>query len=119
RAFDLNPFLRAQTFQLGIGLFHLCLNLIWAILQAHRGHKTTEGSLTYFFVLLGKAQLGGKKPDYHSLWAALMQILDGLILDSWRIECGSASLATFAASTPTAEQILVIADKILSEHVMP
>ncbi|KAF7343538.1 hypothetical protein MSAN_01974300 [Mycena sanguinolenta] len=119
RAFDLNPFLRAQVFQLGIGLFHLCLNLIWAILHSHRGHENTEGSLNYFFVLLGKARLGGKAPDYHSLLAAFMQILDGLLLDAWRIQCGSTSLSAFAATKPTKEQILSTADKILSEHVMP
>ncbi|KAJ7690874.1 hypothetical protein B0H17DRAFT_935528, partial [Mycena rosella] len=82
RAFDMNPFLRAQVFQLRIGLLHLCLNLIWIILQLHRGHETTEGSLAYFFVILEKARLGGKYPDNHSLLAAFMQILDGLLLDS-------------------------------------
>ncbi|KAJ6550618.1 hypothetical protein DFH09DRAFT_1319795 [Mycena vulgaris] len=65
RAFDMNPFLRAQIFQLGIGLFHLCLNLIWALLNTHRGHETVEGSLSYFFMILDKARLGGKHPDYH------------------------------------------------------
>ncbi|KAJ7659847.1 hypothetical protein B0H17DRAFT_954562 [Mycena rosella] len=119
RAFDMNPFLRAQVFQLGIGLFHLCLNLIWAILQSHRGHETTEGSLAYFFVILEKARLGGKHPDYHSLLAAFMQILDGLLLDSWRLECGSPTLAAFAASKPTDEQILAIADRILADRATP
>ncbi|KAJ7914007.1 hypothetical protein B0H13DRAFT_1712280 [Mycena leptocephala] len=106
-------------FQLGIGLFHLCLNLIWGILHTHRGHENTEGSLSYFFVVLEKARLGGKHPDYHSLLAALMQILDGLLLDAWRLECGSANLTAFTATKPTTEQILAIADRILSEHAMP
>ncbi|KAJ7107876.1 hypothetical protein C8R44DRAFT_940816 [Mycena epipterygia] len=88
------------VFQLSIGLFHLCLNLIWAILHIHRGHETLEGSLSYFFVILEKARLGGKHPDYHSLLAALMQILDGLLLDAWRLECGSATLSAFAATNP-------------------
>ncbi|KAJ7803561.1 hypothetical protein B0H14DRAFT_3091955 [Mycena olivaceomarginata] len=107
------------VFQLGIGLFHLCLNLIWAVLHSHRGHETTEGSLAYFFVLLGKARLGGKHPDYHSLLAALMQILDGLLLDALQIECGFPSLSAFANSKPTSEQILAIADRVLEEHAMP
>ncbi|KAJ7211405.1 hypothetical protein GGX14DRAFT_362904 [Mycena pura] len=119
RAFDMNTFLRAQVFQLGIGLFHLCLNLIWAVLHSHRGHETTEGSLAYFFVILEKARLGGKHPDYHSLLAAFMQILDGLLLDAWRLECGSANLSGFAATKPTPEQILAMADRILSTHAMP
>ncbi|KAJ7443987.1 hypothetical protein FB451DRAFT_1189776 [Mycena latifolia] len=107
RTFDLNAFLHAQVFQLGIGLFHLCLNLIWAILHSHRGHETIE------------ARLGGKHPDYHSLLAALMQILDGLLLDAWRLECGSTSLSAFAATKPTPEKILVIADRILANHGTP
>ncbi|KAJ7078342.1 hypothetical protein C8R44DRAFT_654613 [Mycena epipterygia] len=119
RAFDVNPFLRAQVFQLGIGLFHLCLNLIWAVLNSHRGHESVEGSLSYFFVVLEKARLGGKKPDYHSLLAALMQILDGLLLDAWRLECGAANLTAFAAKEPTAEQILTIADRIIANHATP
>ncbi|KAJ7120380.1 hypothetical protein C8R44DRAFT_877810 [Mycena epipterygia] len=43
RAFDVNPFLRAQVFQLGIGLFHLCRNLIWVVLNSHRSHESVEG----------------------------------------------------------------------------
>ncbi|KAJ7455167.1 hypothetical protein FB451DRAFT_1049047 [Mycena latifolia] len=119
RAFDLNPFLRAQVFQLGIGLFHLSLNLIWAILHSHRGHETIEGSLSFFFIVLQKARLGGKHPDYHSLFAALMQILDGLLLDAWRLECGSTSLSAFAATKPTPDKILVIADRIVANHATP
>ncbi|KAJ7445336.1 hypothetical protein FB451DRAFT_1055712 [Mycena latifolia] len=110
---------RRFVFQLGIGLFHLCLNLIWAVLQSHRGHETTEGSLAYFFVILEKARLGGKHPDYHSLLAALMQILDGLLLDAWRLECGFPNLAALAASNPSAEQILIIADRIMSNRATP
>ncbi|KAK7041186.1 hypothetical protein R3P38DRAFT_2768556 [Favolaschia claudopus] len=119
RAQDLNPFLRAQVFQLGIGLFHLCLNLVWALLHAHRGHETIEGSLSYFFVLLEKTRLGGKHPDYHTLMAALMQILDGLLLDAWRIECGHATLSEFAQANPSPEHLLAIADNILCNHATP
>ncbi|KAK7016044.1 hypothetical protein R3P38DRAFT_2542966, partial [Favolaschia claudopus] len=123
RALDLSPFLRAQVFQLGIGLFHLCLNLVWALLHAHRGHETIEGSLSYFFVLfvfiLEKTRLGGKHPDYHTLMAALMQILDGLLPDAWRIECGRATLSEFAQTKPSPEQLLAIADNILCNHATP
>jgi hypothetical protein len=48
-----------------------------------------------------------------------MQILDGLLLDAWRLECGSANLTAFAAIKPTPEQILATADRILCEHAMP
>jgi hypothetical protein len=77
------------------------------------GHENTEGTLSYFLVILKKPWLGGKHPDYHWLLAAFMQVLDSLLLDAWRLECGSASLAAFAVRKPTYEQVLVIADRIL------
>ncbi|KAJ7740399.1 hypothetical protein B0H16DRAFT_1324510 [Mycena metata] len=119
RAFDLNPFLRAQIWQLGIGLFHLCLNLIWGILHVHRGHASIDGSLSHLFVILEKTRLGSPHPDYHSLLAALMQILDGLLLDAWRLECGFPTLAAFAASNPSPQKLLELADTILFNHATP
>jgi len=32
---DINPFTQLQFLQLGFGLFHLCMNLIWALLHIH------------------------------------------------------------------------------------
>jgi len=45
-----------------------------------------------------------------------MQILDGLILDPWRFKCGFPSLAAFAKSGPSPEDLLSIAEKILLDH---
>ncbi|KAK7013155.1 hypothetical protein R3P38DRAFT_2640298 [Favolaschia claudopus] len=118
-AFDKNPFLRCQIWQLGIGLFHLCLNLIWAILHVHRGHVNHHGTLSHLFVIMEKARLGGHHPDYHSLLAALMQILDGLLLDAWRIECGHATLDGYAASNPSVADLRNKAAKILYNHATP
>ncbi|KAJ7777577.1 hypothetical protein DFH07DRAFT_1056413 [Mycena maculata] len=119
RAFDINPFLRAQIFQLGIGLFHLCLNLIWAILNVHRGHINHHGSLSHLFSIIDKTRLGGRHPDYHSLLSALMQILDGLLLDAWRIECGYRTLDEYAASNPSASDLRTKAAAILYNHGTP
>ncbi|KAJ7658414.1 hypothetical protein B0H17DRAFT_1145634 [Mycena rosella] len=119
RAFDVNPFLRAQIFQLGIGLFHLCLNLVWAVLNVHRGHLNHHGTLAHLFVVIDKTRLGGHHPDYHSLLSALMQILDGLLLDAWRIECGHLSLAEYAASKPSATDLRAKAASILYNHGTP
>ncbi|KAJ7448716.1 hypothetical protein FB451DRAFT_1411149 [Mycena latifolia] len=119
RAFDVNPFLRCQIFQLGIGLFHLCLNLVWAVLNVHRGHVNHPGTLAHLFVIIEKTRLGGHHPDYHSLLSALMQILDGLLLDAWRIECGHRTLAEYAASKPTASELRATAAKIIYEHGTP
>jgi hypothetical protein len=73
---------RREVFQLGFGLFHLCLNLVWALLHVHHGSLGETGSLTYFFALLEKTRLGCDHPDYHTLLAALTQIFDGLILNA-------------------------------------
>ena len=119
RAKDINPFTRIQCFQLAIGLFHLCLNMVWALLHVHRGHLSRDGSLSHWFAILEKTRLGSAHPDYHSLLTAMMQILDGLLLDAWRIECGYSSLNAFATKNPTPNQLLSVADKILANHATP
>lgn len=119
RSRDLDPWNRRQVFQLGISLFHLCLNLVWLLLHVHRGSLDQTGSLTYFFALLEKTRLGGEHPDYHSLLSAMLQILHGLLLNAWRCECGSASLKDYAATNPTPEDLLQIAQKILRNHATP
>ncbi|KAJ7495739.1 hypothetical protein B0H11DRAFT_1662642, partial [Mycena galericulata] len=108
--------LTKAIFQLGIGLFHLCLNFSWAVLNVHRGHVNHHGTLAHLFAIIDKTQLGSNHPDYHTLLSVLMQILDGLLLDAWRIECGHRNLAEFAASNPTASQLRKTAAKILYNH---
>src|SRR5712672_287362 len=76
RIHDRDPWSRRDVFQLGFGLFHLCMNLIWALLHVHHGSLHQTGSLTYFFALMEKAHLSAEHPDYHSLLAALTQILE-------------------------------------------
>ncbi|KAJ7853791.1 hypothetical protein B0H14DRAFT_3653140 [Mycena olivaceomarginata] len=119
RAQDTNAWNRREVFQLGFGLFHLCLNLVWAILHTHRGHINDVGSLAFFFALMEKARLGNEQPDYHTLLAALTQIHDGLMMNAWRRECGSPSLKLFAESKPSAEQLRDIATRILIEYATP
>ncbi|KAJ7469220.1 hypothetical protein FB451DRAFT_1039061 [Mycena latifolia] len=92
RAKDVDAWSRREICQLGFGLFHLCLNLVWAILHVHRGSVNDVGSLSYFFTLMEKTRLGNEQPDYHSLLAALTQVLDGLLLNAWLRECGSQIL---------------------------
>ena len=116
---DINPFTRLQFIQLGFGLFHLCMNLIWAILHVHRGSIGEPGSLSFFFTVLDRTRLGCEHPDYHTLLSTLMQILKGIMLNAWRAECGHPSLAAFAASNPSPEQLCNIADCILKNHATP
>ena len=119
RSRDINSWTRREVFQLGFGLFHLCLNLIWALLHVHRGSLNQTGSLAYFFALLEKSRLGGDHPDYHTLLAALRQILDGILLNAWRHESGHRDLSAFADTEPTAEDLLEMAEDILAKHATP
>ena len=92
---------------------------MWALLHVHRGSLAESGSLTYFFALLEKTRLGGEHPDYHTLLAALTQILDGLILNAWRMECNCKTLLDFAATRPSAEDLLNMAGTIIQRHATP
>ncbi|KAJ7883082.1 hypothetical protein B0H13DRAFT_2253004 [Mycena leptocephala] len=115
---DVNAWERREILQLGFGLFHLCLNLVWAILHTHRGSTNEMGSLTYFFALMEKARLGNDQPDYHSLLAALTQVLHGL-LNAWSKECGFASFKLFADSKPSPAILRDIAARILDNYATP
>ncbi|KAK0434248.1 hypothetical protein EV421DRAFT_1909559 [Armillaria borealis] len=103
RAGDLMPWLKRQVFQLGMGLFHLQMNLAWCILNKHR---YANGQV-------------GEKPDYHTLTAALAQIHHGLLLDAWRVKSGKPSLAVFAQSNPAPADLLKIAREILLDCACP
>lgn len=116
---DETPLTRLDNFQAAPGPFHAIMNYCWGLLNHHRGTLVQAGSLTYFFCLLDKARLGGAEPDYHSLLAALTQIFDGIILNTWRIECGHPSLAVFSQTQPTASTLLDVADQILLNHATP
>ncbi|KAH9169151.1 hypothetical protein EDB89DRAFT_1854773, partial [Lactarius sanguifluus] len=86
---------------LAFGSFHLAMNLLWCVLETHRGTVKQMGSLTQLFAILEKTRLGGEHPDYHTLLSALTQILHGLVLNAWQIECDYSSLAVFAKAGPT------------------
>ncbi|KAJ7888781.1 hypothetical protein B0H13DRAFT_1468034, partial [Mycena leptocephala] len=119
RSKDVNAWERLKILQLGFGLFHLCLNLVWAILHTHRGSTNEMGSLTNFFALMEKARLGNDQPDYHSLLAALTQVLHGLLLNAWWKECGFASFKLFADSKPSPAILRDIAARILDNYATP
>ncbi|KAJ7580878.1 hypothetical protein C8J56DRAFT_867146 [Mycena floridula] len=116
---DINAWERRQLFQLGMGLFHLIMNLIWGINKKYAGSVRETGTLRYYFSLMDKVRLSGDKPDYHALLATLEQILDGLLLHAWILECGHASFDAFANSKPTSQQLLHIAERILLNHASP
>ena len=117
RICDVNSWARREIFQLGFGLFHLCLNLTWALLHVHRGSLQQTGSLTFFFSLMEKTRLGAEHPDYHTLLAALTQILHGVIMNGWRTEVGD--LDDFAKTKPTPQSLLRHAENVLTNCATP
>ena len=122
RADDVNSFTRIQCFQLAPGLFHMLMNLLWAILHIHRGSIHATGSLAYWFSVLDRKRLSSPQPDFHTLRSSLFQILDGLLLACWRIEsgkCGHPDLASFAASHPSPDELYKIATDIISSYAKP
>ncbi|KIY47944.1 hypothetical protein FISHEDRAFT_74154 [Fistulina hepatica ATCC 64428] len=116
---DINSWTRAETLQGAAGLGHLVMNLIWGLKQFHSGQIEDPSSLSHFFLLLDKSRLTGAKPDYHSLLSALDQVLDGLILNAWLLECGHDSLEAFAHTQPTSKQLLETAVRILQNFATP
>lgn len=118
RCKDVTPYDRRDIFQLAFGGFHLAMNLIWGILKNHRGTISQIGSLTHFFTVLEKTRLGGEHPDYHTLSAALSQVLHGLILNACRIECGHVSLGEFSKTNPHLEVILSLAHKVMAKYTV-
>ncbi|KAJ7318729.1 hypothetical protein DFH08DRAFT_714396, partial [Mycena albidolilacea] len=74
------------------------LNFVWAILHTYRGSINELGSLAFFFAPMEKKRLSNDQPDYHSLVAALGQILHGLLLNAWSREYGFSSFKLFADS---------------------
>jgi hypothetical protein len=116
---DVSSWERREVFQLGFGTFHLVMNLIWSVLETHRGSVVRIGSLAFFFAILDKARLGGEHPDYHTLLSALRQILHGLILNAWRTECGYPNLRDFAEANPSPDELLQCARRILKKYAVP
>ena len=122
RRHDIDAWERREVFQLAFGSFHLVMNFMNAILQMHRGTLQQIGSFNYFFTVLEKTRLNSEHPDFHTLLATFTQIVEGLILNTWRVECGSGpsgSLNDFAESNPSAETIFENARKILDKYATP
>ncbi|KZT18816.1 hypothetical protein NEOLEDRAFT_1079270 [Neolentinus lepideus HHB14362 ss-1] len=114
---DINAFTRLESLQAAPGLFHLQMNLIWALLNTHHGTITDDGSLSFFFAVLGRTRLSCEHPDFYTLHHTLMTILDGLIIAAWEIECKCDSLAAFAASDPSKDRLGEVAEKIIKNHL--
>ena len=64
-------------------------------------------------MLLEKTHPSAPHPDYHTLLAALMQILHGLILHAWRRTISFSSIGEFARSNPKSEHLLELGAQIV------
>ena len=119
RTSDDNSFTRLEFLQLGFGLFHAHMNLIWAVLGIHRGSFETVGSLNYFFNILDLRCLGSARPAYYPLLAAVNWILNGLLLDCWEKECGYDSLQDFRPMEQEPGCLREMAKKIICQYLKP
>ncbi|KAF8815609.1 hypothetical protein BYT27DRAFT_7224855 [Phlegmacium glaucopus] len=119
RTKDVSAWERCEIFMLAFGMFHLLMNLIWVLLNVHRGVISEHGSLTYYFNILKKVRLASEKPDFHTLLTALTQILEGLIFNAWCEECGQLSLSDFAKAHPKPEDLILIAQRIIKKYATP
>ena len=119
RTSDDNAFTRLEFLQLGFGLFHAHMNLIWVVLNVHRGTFETIGSLAYFFNILDLRHLGSTRPAYYPLLAAFNWILDGLLLDCWAKECGCDSLMEFKPMAQEPGCLRELAQWILRQYSSP
>ena len=122
RSQDVDHWERREIFQLAFGIFHLVMNLIWALLHTHRGSVHQYGSLSHLFSVMEKVRIGADRPDYHTLLAALNQILDGFILNAWRAEIWAQfqfSINDFTKSNPSAQQILELSRVIVKKYATP
>jgi len=122
RADDTNSFTRIQCFQLAPGLFHMLMNLLWAVLHVHRGSINCAGSLAYWFSVLDRKRLSSPQPDFHTLRSSLSQILDGLLLACWSVELnkrGHPDFASFSASQPSPDELIEMAMDIISLYANP
>jgi len=70
-------------------------------------------------LLLEKTRLSAPHPDYHTLLAALMQILHGLILDAWWHTISFSSIGKFAQSNPSLEHLLELGAKVVDSFATP
>ena len=50
---------------------------------------------------------------------ALRQILEGLIFNAWRKECGQLSLSELAKANPKPEDIISIAQRVIKKYATP
>ena len=116
---DFSAWERWEIFMLAFGTFHLLMNLIWALLNVHRGTISEHGSLAYYFNILEKVRLASEKPDFHTLLTALRQILEGLIFNAWHEECGQPSLSDFVKANPKPKDIISIAQRIIKKYATP
>ena len=116
---DDNAFTRLEFLQLGFGLFHAHMNLIWAVLSIHQGSFETVGSLAYFFNILDLRRVSSARPAYYPLLAAFNWILDGLLLNCWARECGCSSLEEFKPLAQKPRRLREMAKGILRQYLQP
>jgi len=60
---DTTPWTRRECLQISIGLFHLCLNLVWALFMSIEAPASEVAQSHIFFLLLEKTRLSAPPPQ--------------------------------------------------------
>lgn len=109
---------RLLPLQLGPGLHDILRKLMTSVLKIHCPDPNSNSStLARSFKLIGKAHLAhGKPQDHFALLSAFETVLSASFLDCWRINCGHRSVEAYIATSPTPEEILSLAKKIVIKH---
>ena len=113
---DESAFLRMDNFQIGVGFFHVLMNLLWQIRSNHKGSDEVPGSLSFWWQLLGTKRVGNDRPDYYTLRTFLYDVLYANILHCWSKKTGYARLEDFAEKKPSPEELMSIAREIVDEY---
>ncbi|KAF6761993.1 hypothetical protein DFP72DRAFT_593287 [Ephemerocybe angulata] len=122
RAGDTNEWNRRSPFQTAPGMFHFGMNAEWMILGHHRGDVHTKGTLAYWGSVLDKRRIASDNPDYHTVLTFFRQVLEGHILNAWRIvvaedaENAARKEKARAAANPTIPPTKVKVPKTLPEY---
>ncbi|KAI0308834.1 hypothetical protein OF83DRAFT_1072927, partial [Amylostereum chailletii] len=102
--------------QVAPGGLHYLMNAVWCSLDHHRGDARDHGSLQSFITLLDKKRHNSEHPDFHAVKSTQLQVLYGLALSAFKLECDHDDLDAFAATEPSADQLLGIARTIIQKH---
>ncbi|KAJ7192666.1 hypothetical protein GGX14DRAFT_577968 [Mycena pura] len=127
RSIEHSPWQRYQYVIYVIGLFHLkmaCADAIWRIFIEPKTGREDPNSLVHFIALHRPKETGkiSSDPGFRRMHEVIMHTGAALRLDAWRVEVNRRNpaietLADFAASKPSYEDLVEISEYLASHYV--